>query len=733
MHRFLLFIVIAALGLSATAHKKLSAYSNNYLQIYKSSAAEAGAANPGKRDNTIRTVDVNGKPTVLVFVNLNDKNALPDFAKFEAEVQTQVGNIAVVRIPVENITALADDEKVGKISIERRLKLKNNLTRQTALVDEVHATLDAAGNAFKGKDVVVGVIDLGIDYNHIAFKDAEGNSRVKRVINGSKKYSSATQIASLTTDNTTEDHGTHSSSIAAGGYLGNDYYGMAPEADIVLCGLNSFSDAALIDACKYIIEYAKSEGKPCVINMSLGHNSGPHDGTDEFNLMLEELAEEGVVFCIASGNEGDIQIYLNKEFHPAEGEEYDSISTIIADYNYGGSYYNQSEVEIWNYNNEVPEIEFMVISASTNKVLMTSERIALDEGETEKTWTMSASSDYSTFKKYYQTFNYASPDITATLNKDGTYGTVIININGAAISNYYVAMTVYGKEGQEIHVWGGDSYTEFRQNKSDVFVAGNASKSFNPMCVGDDIVSVGAYNTRNSYKSLNGQTLSVNEYKLNDITSFSSYGEGFNDDAYPDVCAPGLMIFSAYNTYHKTYNSDLTEYVDKQTVNSKNYYWGQMSGTSMATPAVTGIVATWLQCKPTLTGAEVRDVISRTAIVDEFVSSATNCAWGAGKIDANAGLQFLLNSGVNDVDVKQNQVLVYPNPNGGQFKVFTQGEYAGAELNVYSMSGARVFSMPVDAADEAVDVDLKGQLLPGVYVLQITGKGANYSTRMIIK
>ena len=158
-----------------------------------------------------------------------------------------------------------------------------------------------------------------------------------------------------------------------------------------------------------------------------------------------------------------------------------------------------------------------------------------------------------------------------------------------------------------------------------------------------------------------------------------------------------------------------------------------MSGTSMATPAVTGIVATWLQANPYLTGSEVRNIIKDTAIADYYVTGTENCSWGAGKIDAYTGLQSLLSTGVNDVCVMQNQVLVYPNPNGGQFKVFTQGEYAGSVLNVYSTSGALVHSMPISAADEAVDVDLQGKLLPGIYVVQIEGKGVNYSTRMIIK
>ena len=276
--------------MSVYSQNKLSPYSIHYLENYKN-LKSTEQANRSNRNNTIRTVDVAGKPTVLAFVTVDSK-AMPHFDRFDAEVLSHHSDIVLVRIPIENIRALAAEASVKRISIERPIKLKNNLTREKSLVDQVHSTLDAADNAFKGKNVVVGIIDTGIDYNHITFKDADGNSRVKRVINGTKKVSNPSQIASLTTDLTSEDHGTHVAATAAGSYTGNDYCGMAPEADLVLCGLkNNFSDAALIDACEYIIEYAKSENKPCVINMSIGHNSGPHDGSDEFNQMLEDLAE----------------------------------------------------------------------------------------------------------------------------------------------------------------------------------------------------------------------------------------------------------------------------------------------------------------------------------------------------------------------------------------------------------------------------------------------------------
>lgn len=57
----------------------------------------------------------------------------------------------------------------------------------------------------------------------------------------------------------------------------------------------------------------------------------------------------------------------------------------------------------------------------------------------------------------------------------------------------------------------------------------------------------------------------------------------------------------------------------------------------MAAPVVAGIIALWLEQEPTLTPAQIREVIQLTAINDEFTAVQPE-RWGAGKIDALAGM-----------------------------------------------------------------------------------------------
>ena len=96
------------------------------------------------------------------------------------------------------------------------------IARQKTNTDDVitlstDAIAEGLTKKYDGSGVVLGIIDTGIDFQHIAFKDKDGNYRMKRayVYNGTsaKEY---TSFSGLTTDDKSGDHGTHTSSTAGG-------------------------------------------------------------------------------------------------------------------------------------------------------------------------------------------------------------------------------------------------------------------------------------------------------------------------------------------------------------------------------------------------------------------------------------------------------------------------------------------------------------------------------------
>jgi serine protease AprX len=148
-------------------------------------------------------------------------------------------------------------------------------------------------NTYSKDDVVIAVIDTGIDEIHI---DLDG-----KVI-GWKDY-----INNDTSPYDDNGHGTHVSGIIAGEGQGNSMYeGVAKGAALVGLkvldsrGSGSMSDVtAAIDWC---VTNKDTYGID-IINMSLG-TSGSSDGTDSASLAVNNANENGIIVAVAAGNSG---------------------------------------------------------------------------------------------------------------------------------------------------------------------------------------------------------------------------------------------------------------------------------------------------------------------------------------------------------------------------------------------------------------------------------------------
>ncbi|MFR0835150.1 MAG: hypothetical protein ACLSG8_02135 [Barnesiella sp.] len=70
----------------------------------------------------------------------------------------------------------------------------------------------------------------------------------------------------------------------------------------------------MTDAIKYIYDYADEQEIPAVINMSLGTEMGPHDGTSLRDIMADEMAGEGRILVGAAGNNGLVDMHISKTF-----------------------------------------------------------------------------------------------------------------------------------------------------------------------------------------------------------------------------------------------------------------------------------------------------------------------------------------------------------------------------------------------------------------------------------
>lgn len=162
------------------------------------------------------------------------------------------------------------------------------------------------------------------------------------------------------------------------------------------------------------------------------------------------------------------------------------------------------------------------------------------------------------------------------------------------------------------------------------------------------------------------------------------------------------------------------------TADGKTYYWAQSMGTSMATPVVAGAIALWLEANPKLTIDDVKAIVAKTAIRDEYVtgSTADPVQWGAGKFDAYEGLKEAIRMTGLDNTSTDARLLVRTADNR-HFNIFLGGATT-LPVALYDLSGRLMLSRTF-SGDEA-DLDATG-LAAGVYVLQVATKSEKIIVR----
>src|SRR5690606_25411553 len=108
-------------------------------------------------------------PVLDVFVRFRSSADVDRLAGYGAEVKSRVGSIAAARVPVAALRALADDPAVISVETSGRSRALLENSRTEIRADQVHAGQGGLPRAYRGKGVVVGVVDSGLDFTHPDF------------------------------------------------------------------------------------------------------------------------------------------------------------------------------------------------------------------------------------------------------------------------------------------------------------------------------------------------------------------------------------------------------------------------------------------------------------------------------------------------------------------------------------------------------------------------------------
>ncbi|RZL88249.1 MAG: peptidase S8 and S53 subtilisin kexin sedolisin [Variovorax sp.] len=273
-----------------------------------------------------------------VFISTSTMDRLPPSQVTETR---RIGSLATAMVKLSDIPAIARNLSVRQVSLGQSLRDPRPV-RATVPSAAPMPTLRKVGDARLhryGKGVLVGLIDVeGFDFAHPDFLDAHGKTRFHaiwdqgaepdgsaapypygRVIDRARMnaaIAAAPRVGAPAvelepqTQRKPSAHGTHVASIACGNS------GVAREATIAAVLISagdedadprrSFYDSTrLAHAVDYLFALGTELGLPVSINVSLGTNGHAHDASAPVNRWVDALLNQpGRSVCVAAGNSG---------------------------------------------------------------------------------------------------------------------------------------------------------------------------------------------------------------------------------------------------------------------------------------------------------------------------------------------------------------------------------------------------------------------------------------------
>ncbi len=516
--------------------------------------------------------------------------------------------IVTGRIPIQHIGRIRQAPFVKSLKPARRLKPALEDT-----VQEIRAGggLPAGARGNLGQGVVVGIVDFGCDFAHENFlhsdnttrllalwdqtgpsnsKSPFGYGRLIRPEEINQALESGSPYAALGYDPGVGAHGTHVMDIAAGNGAGTDAPGVAPNADLIFVHLastdvpwsgeqvvgRSFGDSVqLLEALKFIFDEADT--RPCVVNVSLGTNGGPHDGSTLVELGMDDLLREqpNRAIVIAASNS------FADGIHAAGAVPQGGSTDLLWRVSDGD--WTHNELEVWYDGNDELEVEIIAPSQESLGTLGLGQsgRVDDEQGNTV----------------VFIAHRQSDPN-----NADNVCGVFLER--GAAGGDWTIRLkAVTVQNGGAFHAW-----IERDDRAPSLFVPPHDnSHTLGSISCGSKTIVVGSYDAHRSDVPLSW---------------FSSAGPTRDGRHKPELSAPGHVVWAAGSS------------TGDDTV--------RMSGTSMAAPAVTGVVA--LALAEALANSVPLPIDTlRQILIQSARTSPPSASWdaryGEGRVDAKAVLE----------------------------------------------------------------------------------------------
>lgn len=297
---------------------------------------------------------------------------------------------AVVNVPVSQIT----DNTIIEMGYSIMPKIYGLISQSSIESSGISRLRSQPNFNLRGQNVLVGILDSGIDYTNPVFKNADNTSKIISIWdqtissdNYPANYSYGTEYLRdqinqalksnnpLTIVPTTDEigHGTMLAGIAAGNEVPKSgFFGVAPDAELVIVKLKqakqylrdffivpknvpAYQTNDIMFAIDYLYSVALNQNKPLALCLGVGTSQYAHDGRGTLSSYLSLRAEStGISVVVAAGNEGNARRHYYGQIDPDVG--FDTVELSIGEGEPGFS------MELWGGSTSLLSIDLLTPS-----------------------------------------------------------------------------------------------------------------------------------------------------------------------------------------------------------------------------------------------------------------------------------------------------------------------------------------------------------------------------------
>ena len=514
---------------------------------------------------------------------------------------------AVLTVPPERIQELLNFTEVEYMEVPKRLFYNINESMLASCITPVQ---NEAPYRLKGSGTLLGIIDSGINYAHPDFRNEDGSTRINFIwdqsisgapptgyltgteytreqINEALKQPTKMQQQEIVPTGDRVGHGTHVAGIAGGNGRGSGgrIVGAAPEAEFIIVKLGQPDFEGFVRNIEIMlgVRYVIEKAISLGKPVAINISIGTNNGPHDSNALLEQYLDSAATLW-----KNNIVVGTGNEAnarnHTDGKVEQGATTTFEFQIGENTTYYPLS---IWQ--NPIDELAFEIIDPAGRRTPL----IVYAQGPVQ--YGLGGT-------KVYAAFAGPSP-----LSGDIEFAVFLVPASDRVTSGAW-QVVVHGQQvvNGRFNAWGPTTEEGAANN---FFLTPTVDTTLTTPSTARLVVSVGAYN------AITGQ-----------IAPFSGRGFGRDNSVIkPDLVAPGVEISAASHT-------------------TSGYR--VLSGTSMATPHVTGGIALLMEWgiikgnNPFLYGENVRTYLVRGATRDDSINYPSPL-WGYGRLCIEQSLDLL--------------------------------------------------------------------------------------------